>query len=79
MFVFLQKKAAKIFTVIPIKSPSFSVHQYCDLICGEPISLAALSLTEPTILGKILNTANDKLVTQVLCFMFSPLLSNVSH
>lgn len=41
--------------------------------------LLSVSCTDSTILGEILNTANDKLVTQVLCFMFSPSLSNVSH
>lgn len=54
----------------------FFVHQCRDLICRKPITFANLSLA---ILDKILNAANDKLVTQVLCFMFSPLLSNVSH
>ena len=58
------------------QSPSFSVHQGSDSICRKPITLTSLSFT---ILSKILNAANDKLVTQVLCFMFSPLLSNVSH
>lgn len=52
------------------------MYQRRDLICREPITLTRLSFT---ILDKILNAANDKLVTQVLCFMFSPLLSNVSH
>lgn len=70
----LSKKALKIFTVIPTESPSFLVHQCCNSICGEPVTLTSLSLTESTILGKILNTATEEPMTSwshkyyVLCF-----------
>lgn len=73
--VYLQrKKAPKIFTVIPIESSSFSVHQRCNPIRGEPVALASLSLPESTISGKILNSATEEPVTSwshkyyVLCF-----------
>lgn len=52
----------------------------CNPICGKPCPDQP---PKSTISGKILNTATEEpmteLVTQVLCFMFSPSLSNVSH